>query len=321
MTNKIKDKPVTALQDLISGGIAGSVSVLVGHPFDTVKVRLQTIVRSSSTTAAFGGFSSLYRGMGPPLSTAVVVNALIFSSFGESSRIWDECVHPKEGSSLESSNWKKTITCGSFAGLVQALLICPTEHIKCRLQVQHGAGCKDHIFRGPMHAMDSILKSNGIVGLYRGLACTLWRDIPAFGLYFTIYDTIKDSVTAFSQRSIIQSNQRKKQPINSWAVSAFAGGCSGAFTWAFIYPFDVIKSRIQTLPIDTPIEKRRIQYIGRRIVLDHGWKCLFRGLGVTLLRAFPVNGIIFPVYEFTLMQLRKNRIGIPSNDTAVIEAM
>ena len=39
------------------------------------------------------------------------------------------------------------------------------------------------------------------------------------------------------------------------------------------------------------------------LVNEHGWRYMFRGLGVTLARAFPVNAIIFPVYEFVLIQL------------------
>ena len=89
MTTSGKETPVTAVQDLIAGGIAGSMSVIVGHPFDTYKVRLQTSMLSSPSTAAFGGFSSLFRGMGPPLSAAAVVNAVTFASYGASSRIWD----------------------------------------------------------------------------------------------------------------------------------------------------------------------------------------------------------------------------------------
>jgi len=95
-----KQVQVTALQDLIAGGIAGSASVIVGHPFDTYKVRLQTMTTSSSakpSIAAFGGISGLFRGMSAPLSTAAVVNALIFSSFGESSRLWDDYYYPDEG--------------------------------------------------------------------------------------------------------------------------------------------------------------------------------------------------------------------------------
>ena len=35
--------------------------------------------------------------MGAPLSAAAVVNALIFSSFGESSRLWDDYFFPDDG--------------------------------------------------------------------------------------------------------------------------------------------------------------------------------------------------------------------------------
>jgi solute carrier family 25 carnitine/acylcarnitine transporter 20/29 len=43
--------------------------------------------------------------------------------------------------------------------------------------------------------------------------------------------------------------------------------------------------------------------VARDIVRENGWQYMFRGLGVTLVRAFPVNAIIFPVYEFVLLQL------------------
>ena len=94
---------ITAVQDLIAGGIAGSASVVVGHPFDTYKVLLQTSSSSATTTSVSFSKSSilkLYKGMGAPLTSAMVVNALIFSSYGESSRLWDdtfyEGVHPRD---------------------------------------------------------------------------------------------------------------------------------------------------------------------------------------------------------------------------------
>ena len=260
--------------------------------------------------------------MAPPLSTAAVVNALIFSSYGESSRLWDVVFHKnndndtnddKKNSTKMQSSWIKSFVCGSFAGGVQALVICPSEHIKCRLQIQHGVGCKDHIFKGPFDAMDKILKNHGFSGLYRGFICTAWREIPAFGLYFATYDFVKEQVSnIISTNEIEDANDSIEQNSSSreWAISALAGGCSGALTWAAIYPFDVIKTRIQTSPLNTPIEKRRILYLFQKINKEHGPKFFFRGLGVTLLRAFPVNAIIFPVYEFTLLELSQRGIGI-----------
>jgi solute carrier family 25 (mitochondrial carnitine/acylcarnitine transporter), member 20/29 len=90
---------------------------------------------------------------------------------------------------------------------------------------------------------------------------------------------------------------------HTWLASAFAGGCAGSLTWALVYPVDVIKSQIQTAPLDTPLRDLRMWTVGQSIVSKHGYRYLFRGLGITLVRAFPVNGTIFPVYEFTLRQV------------------
>ncbi len=42
------------LQDLLAGTVAGTAQLLVGHPFDTVKVKLQS-VGASSSAATYSG--------------------------------------------------------------------------------------------------------------------------------------------------------------------------------------------------------------------------------------------------------------------------
>ena len=85
---------VTALHDFIAGGVAGSASVIVGHPFDTIKVRLQTssassqnAMKASSRNNNYASFLSLFKGMSAPLSAAAAVNAIIFSTYGASTRL------------------------------------------------------------------------------------------------------------------------------------------------------------------------------------------------------------------------------------------
>jgi solute carrier family 25 carnitine/acylcarnitine transporter 20/29 len=82
--------------------------------------------------------------------------------------------------------------------------------------------------------------------------------------------------------------------------SVFSGGLAGALTWAVVYPVDIIKSIVQTQPLSTEVKDRRLLTIGKQIIRRHGWRYLFHGLGVTVLRAFPVNGMIFPVYELSI---------------------
>ncbi|MDP2435522.1 MAG: MC/SLC25 family protein [archaeon] len=52
---------------LLSGSLAGAANVLIGHPFDTTKVRMQVsgkrLWETVSTLVKQEGVSSLYRGM------------------------------------------------------------------------------------------------------------------------------------------------------------------------------------------------------------------------------------------------------------------
>eukprot|EP00934_Nitzschia_sp_Nitz4_P002111 Nitzschia sp. Nitz4//scaffold264_size26629//20958//22908//NITZ4_008239-RA/size26629-snap-gene-0.29-mRNA-1//1//CDS//3329544812//2111//frame0 len=297
------DDEVTFFHDFVAGGIAGSASVVIGHPFDTIKVRLQTSASEGlySMTSGYGGFTSLFRGLAAPLSSACIVNAVIFSSYGWSSRLYDDYWSmPRSTSPTASSpvavtmpqhdSITKSAICGAFTGFVQSIVICPVEHIKCRLQVQHGVGSLDHLHAGSMAATRSILASHGVSGLFRGWAATLSREVPSFAAYFACYDIAKERVTAWLARNSSDSRGTS----HTWIASALAGGITGALNWFMIYPMDVVKSHVQTLPLNTPLEQRRMHVVAREIVQRQGMGALVRGLPVTLLRAFPVNATVFP---------------------------
>jgi solute carrier family 25 carnitine/acylcarnitine transporter 20/29 len=311
------DMEVTTLHDLMAGAIAGSASVVVGHPFDTIKVRMQTGSGTAGTSGLLNAkaIKGLFRGMGPPLGAAGMVNALVFSSYGWTNRLWDdynmdgEKILEQQGDNTNQQsvqqqqsaselkfkmNWKAYF-CGCFAGLTQTFVLCPTEHVKCRLQVQASSPHTPDIYKGPVDCTQQIIKSHGVFrGLYRGWTVTAWREVPAFGLYFTSYDFLKEHITAALHK---RQGQGWDQP---WIASGLSGGVSGCITWLAVYPFDFIKSRIQTAPLDC---NRGIWATGQNILREGGLRLMFRGLGVTLMRAFPVNGVIFPVYEFTVLQL------------------
>ncbi len=69
--------------DFISGSIAGMVSTVLGHPLDTIKVRLQldsktygnsfnSIMRIVKNEGVFG----LFKGVIPPTMNQLTINAL-----------------------------------------------------------------------------------------------------------------------------------------------------------------------------------------------------------------------------------------------------
>ena len=62
-----------------------------------------------------------------------------------------------------------------------------------------------------------------------------------------------------------------------------AGGLSGIFYWSLIFPFDTMKTRIQSGAT------RHALYTN-----------MYKGLGITVLRAVPVNCATFYAYEHVL---------------------
>ncbi|CAM9444216.1 unnamed protein product, partial [Phaeothamnion confervicola] len=82
-----------------------------------------------------------------------------------------------------------------------------------------------------------------------------------------------------------------------------AGGLSGALGWLVLYPVDVAKSIIQTMPATAPARDRSVLRCIRQTYAQHGTRHLFRGLGPTMVRAFVVNGTVFPMYELVLQLL------------------
>lgn len=343
---------ITFVHDFIAGGVAGSASVIVGHPFDTIKVRLQTSNATVWTSIyEFGGVTSLFRGMTAPLGAAAIINAIVFGSYGFSSRWYDKFFQstplvPVATSGTNASDdvsvpthdpWQKAFICGAFAGFVQCFVICPLEHIKCRLQIQVepplsklaqsstavAAAAVDpttvttkpvripspEYYNGPIDAVYKITTKHGIHRLYQGWFSTLFREVPAFGLYFCTYDYLKDVTNNIlvqywtDDTATVTTTASTKMTSHTWIASAIAGGLSGSLTWAIVYPVDLIKSHIQTSSLTTPHSQLRLFHVGQSIVRQHGFSYLFRGLNITLIRAFPVNGTIFPVYEFTLKQI------------------
>ena len=88
-------------------------------------------------------------------------------------------------------------------------------------------------------------------------------------------------------------------------MSLFAGGVSGILTWLVNYPIDVIKSRIQADGTQGRHAYSGFLDCGRQIYRSEGVRGFKRGLGVTLVRAFPVNAVTFATVMILLNYMRR----------------
>ncbi|KAL8139433.1 hypothetical protein V2J09_005454 [Rumex salicifolius] len=288
-------------KEFLAGGFGGMAGIVAGYPLDTLRVRQQ----SSNSGSAIGllkkvlkseGPSALYRGMAAPLASVAFQNAVAFQSYAVLSRACDPSVHPKDPPSF-----KGVVLGGVGTGGLQSVLLSPVELIKIQLQLQPN---KPSSFQpGPIQVAKSILKSQGLRGIYRGFTITALRDAPAHGVYFGTYEYVREKLHPGCRKS-------GQETIQTMLV---AGGLAGVASWVFCYPLDVIKTRIQAQ------KEHEFKYNGivdcfNKSVKADGYGVLWRGLNTAVARAFVVNGAIFSAYELSLRFLFANN-GIHTEST------
>lgn len=271
---------------LVSGGVGGMCLVLVGHPLDTVKVRLQTMPKPApghdpmykgtidcfrKIIAREGPFG-LYKGMSAPLVSISPINAVSFFGFGLGRQIFEKFQLP---------HYYQMFCAGGFSGLATLLIMAPAERVKTLLQIQVEGGGK--LYKGPIDVILKLIKEKGISSIYRGLFATLIRDVPSGGMYFFTYELLNDTL-------------RKKFPeTTNLGLTIFSGGCAGIAYWIFGMPADVVKSRLQAAPEGRyPNGLRQVFF---ELIKNEGPLGLYTGLTPVILRAFPANAACFLGFE------------------------
>lgn len=265
-----------------------------------------------------------------PVLGNLPINAIVFGTRGSAARTLD-ALFPRRAEDLAAgrpSYWRVALS-ATWAGLCQCVVATPVELAKCRLQVQANP-VKMHLARtatvaaapttataavtapaavsaagggvcaaapapaysGTIDCARQIYRSGGIRGLYVGWWATVWRDAPAYAAWFVAYDGVRVLLTPADELAAGTPTATR--------TALLAGSVAGIATWVSTYPFDVIKSVIQTAPPGTPPAQLRIVAVARAKYSQHGARFFFRGLAPTLLRAVPVSAVTFYVYERVL---------------------
>jgi solute carrier family 25 carnitine/acylcarnitine transporter 20/29 len=179
---------------------------------------------------------------------------------------------------------------GAFAGIANTVLSCPIEHVRIRLQTQpHGAA---RLYHGPWDCVRKLSAQGGVGGgLYRGTAITLLREAQAYGVWFLAFEWLMNADAA--------RNKIERKEVPSYKV-AFYGGLAGEALWLGSYPFDVVKSKMQTDGFGEQQRYKTMRDCFRQTWRAEGMRGFWKGIGPTLLRAMPVSAGTFAVVEMTM---------------------
>lgn len=292
-----KKQSTSAIKSFLSGGFGGVSAVLVGHPFDLTKTRLQTAAEGTYTggldvvrkTLKADGVKGMYRGMGPPLVGVTPIFAISFWSYDTGKKLVYAMTPDRKDPKL---SYGELAFAGFFSAVPTTLVAGPAERVKVLLQLQGQSGATGPTYNGPVDVVKQLYKEGGLKSIWRGTGATLARDGPGSAAYFVTYESIKRALTPPGQ---------DPQQLNLLNV-LLAGGTAGMAMWGIAIPPDVVKSRLQGAPHGT--------YTGfldcaRKLMAKDGVGALFKGFGPAMARAFPANAATFLGVEVSLQMMNK----------------
>ncbi|XP_031419985.1 mitochondrial glycine transporter B isoform X2 [Clupea harengus] len=173
----------------------------------------------------------------------------------------------------------KAFMCGSLSGTCSTLLFQPLDLVKTRLQTLQNNSRPGAPRVGMMTVFLNVIRTERLLGLWKGVSPSFVRCIPGVGIYFSTFYSLKQHF--FQERA----------PNAGQAV--LLGGGARCVAGVAMLPVTVIKTRF---------ESGRYNYVSvfgalRSVCETEGPRALFSGLTATLLRDAPFSGIYVMFYS------------------------
>ncbi|KAG0026086.1 hypothetical protein BGZ82_009645 [Podila clonocystis] len=299
------------LDVLIAGGMGGTIADFLMHSVDTVKTRLQgqpsanppkynNMFHAYSTILREEGVSrGLYSGVAPAMTGSLPGTTLYFGTYEYTKRTLTAAGCPDTLAHLAG---------GSLGDFVASFIYVPSEVLKTRMQLQgrynNPSFISGYNYKNTWHALQMIVKYDGVGALYQGYRATLMRDVPFSALQFAFYEKFKVEARRWEARPDGQMSMHIET-----ACGAVAGGLAGFLTT----PLDVMKTLLQTqvkkpsasIPSGS-ITGAHKYYVGIWDGLKWNLKHhgviggLFRGVGPRVFWTSLQSALMFVIYEQAL---------------------
>jgi len=230
------------LKDFLAGGISAAVSKTAVAPIERVKLLLQVQHVSKQISEAQRykgivdcfvripkeqGFFSLWRGNLANVIRYFPTQALNFAFKDKYKQVF------LGGVDKRTQFWRYfagNLASGGAAGATSLCFVYPLDFARTRLAADIGKSGAERQFNGLGDCLKKIVKSDGVLGLYRGFIVSVQGIIIYRASYFGIFDTAKGMFP----------DPKKVNFFVSWGIAQCVTTVSGIVS----YPFDTVRRRM-----------------------------------------------------------------------------
>jgi solute carrier family 25 protein 42 len=185
-------------------------------------------------------------------------------------------------SAEDSPRIVRSLVAGASAGAVAKSCVAPLDRVKIMFQVN---GSDKFSLLEAAKRLDSIHKTEGLVGLWRGNSSMMMRIAPYAAIQFSTFEFLKCS--------FMRASGKSSEDLNSGFRFA-AGAMAGATSVMFTYPLDLMRARFAVHPHYSGLSTAEAF---RSMIATEGRFSLIRGLVPTLCGIVPYAGLSFGSYE------------------------
>lgn len=190
------------LQRLVCGGMAGITSVTCTYPLDIVRTRLsiQTASFASLSKAegkipgmwelmvkiykTEGGMRGLYGGIVPTIAGVAPYVGLNFM-------VYESVRHYFTAPGEKNPVWYRKLAAGAISGAVAQTCTYPFDVLRRRFQINTMSGM-GYQYTSISNAVVTIVKEEGIRGLYKGLGPNLLKVAPSMASSWLSFEVTRD---------------------------------------------------------------------------------------------------------------------------------
>lgn len=274
------------MEELFYGSIAGVAICLIGHPFDTIKTRMQvtnqTLTKTVQSLIKKEGPRAFYKGLSSPLYSLPLINSIVFGTYASTKKLLEI-----NNSDLKFSEEKIILISSMFAGILNSFVASPIELFKTKLQIQSS----NIYYKSNLDIIKKIRKVSGFRGIFQGTYLTILRESIGYPCQFLTYE--------YMLRYFRKKTGKEKLSSIYFMIS---GACAGVACWTSSYGFDIIKTRVQSKVINKPLSIipngvffQELMFIYK----NFGIRGYFVGMGAIMGRACLANACGFWAWELS----------------------